>query len=701
MKYFVLLAMVLLTGSTFAQENMSEKELEEMIRRAEKMAEKVQADPRMKKMMEEEEAEERKPKKFPARNPALMASLSAKPMNSAGMSSYLQNLYTAYKTKMPLSAVQAAQKAAQTLGGDADKLGISGLAYWCNGSQHEAVLMMLQAGIKKPEDPLLLNNLGALLNLGGAARHALPVLRTLASRYPENPMVLNNLGQAYAGVGELDTAMKYFARVFRKSPQHPEARNTAGQIEKLRGNKTEAIKHFQESLKGAHNLEAIQGLSEMTNGNYYAKLPPLGSPINMPYFDEFKYQLPKQCTGPADAPYIKQQHEDFVRFVEKMEMAYANLGFSEKEQGDKLLDAQNKKIQNQLMASLKSGVPMTTIPAVGSPVNIAAMRKLMDIGMQLASGKFEEHSRRVEKLDSNYYRLIREYEEKLIKISDEYAEKKSKYDCGEGRGADCAAIARLSKEECQKRVALGNESQERISAARQDWQKEHLRFMRWEYDFSSFYGYLAGLNKNLARAAFFKSCSKYLGDLKKLAYSPYVCAGGRCDDETVDVRSKSEDDKTKEMDCPIDIDVKFIIGKIVFNCEKFEFTAGEGLVFKATKNFTGSKQTTMSLGAGLQFEGSKEWGIFSGDVSASADQSFYIVWDKDDKIIDAGLAVKGEVKLTGEAKIELPGGIGKDQLPQKEIKVEGEFGYTLGVNSGWTFNDGSISKIASAVGLFK
>lgn len=701
MKYFVMLAMVLLTGSTFAQENMSEKELEELMRRAEKMAEKVQADPRLRKMMEEEEAEENKPRKFPSRNAALMTSLPAKPMNNGSMSTYLQNLYTSYKTKMPLSAIQAAQKASQTLGGDADKLGASGLAAWCNGAQHEAVLMMLQAGIKKPEDPLLLNNLGALLNLGGAAKHALPVLRTLASRYPENPMVLNNLGQAYAGVGELDTAMKYFARVFRKSPQHPEARNTAGQIEKQRGNKTEAIKHFQESLKGAHNLEAINGLNELTNGNYYAKLPPLGSPIDMPYFNEFKYQLPKQCSGPADAPYIKQQHEDFVEFIGNTAAAYSNIAHSEKQQGEELLEAKNKKLQNQVMASLKSGVPMTTIPTIGSPINLAAMRKLMDIGMQLATGQLEEHDRRVAKLDSNYHRLIRDYQLKLEKIAEDYAQKKSKYDCGEGRGADCAAIERLNKEECEKRVALGNAAQTAISAAREDWQQEQLRFMRWQFQYSSFYGYLSGFNEHMARAAFYESCSKYLHDLKKLAYSPFVCAGGRCDDKTFDASSKVEEDSTKKMDCPIDIDVKFIIGKIVFNCEKFEFTAGEGLVFTATKNFTGSKQTTMTLGAGLQFEGSKEWGIFSGDASASGTQSFYIVWDKDDKIIDAGLAVKAEVKISGEAKVELPGGIGKDQLPQKEIKIEGEFGYTLGVNSGWTFNDGSLSKIANAVGLFK
>lgn len=695
-----MLALVLLSGSIFAQEDMSEKELQELIRRAEKMAEKAKSDPRMKQAMEEEE-EENKPKKFPDRDNIALAALPSKPMNSGSMSAYLQNLYTAYKTKMPSGAVQAMQRASETFSGNADKLCVAGVAAWYNGAEEAGILMLMQAGIKKPEDPLLLNNLAALLNASGAARHALPVLHTLISRYPENPMLLNNIGQAYAGVGQLDTAMKYFNRVFKKSPQHPEARNTAGQIEKQRGRTSEAIRHFQESLKGAYNLEAIQGLSECTHGNYYARLPSPGSPIDLPYFNEFKYKLPKQCTGPADAPYVKQEHEDFRNFVEGLAAAYSNLAASERREGEVLIEKEGEKIRQKLMLALKTGTALSSPPSIGSPINIAAARKIMDYGMRMASIDYPDHDRRMAKLDSTYRGLIRTYKEKTAKIAEEYAEKRSKYDCGEGRGADCAAIEKLSKEECATLVALGNSAQSAISAARTDWQNEHLRFIRSQFGFSAFYGYLAGFNQHMARGAFYDACNKYLTELKKLAYDPFVCAGQRCDDEFIDANSKEESDNTKEMDCPIDIDVKFIVGKIKLNCEKFEFTAGEGLIFTATKSFTGKKQTTMSLGAGLQFEGSKEWGIFSGEVSASASQSFYIVWDKDDKIIDGGLALKAEGAIKGEAKVELPGGVGKDQLPQKEIKIEGEFGYTLGVSSGWTFNDASLSKIAKSVGVLK
>jgi tetratricopeptide (TPR) repeat protein len=695
-----MLALVLLSGSTFAKNDMSEKELKELMRRAEKMAEKVKSDPRMKQALKEEE-EENKPRRFPVRDNAALAAIPASPMSNGSMSSYLQNLYTAYKTKMPVGAIQALQKASEAFGGNADKLGIAGVSAWYNGAEEAGILMLMQAGIRKPDDPLLLNNLGALLNASGAARHALPVLKTLVSRYPENPMLLNNLAQAYAGVGQLDTAMKYFARVFKKSPQHPEARNTAGQIEKQRGRTTEAIKHFQESLKGAFNLEALQGLDECTNGNYYAKLPELGTPIDLPYFNEFKYKLPRQCSGPADAPYIKQEHEDFRNFVGGLSAAYSNLAASESRIGEELLEKEGEKMRQKVMQSLRSGTPFSSPPTFGSPINLAAARRIMETGMRHATVDFPEHDRRMAKLDSIYRGLIREYQEKSRKLAEDYAGRKSKYDCGEGRGADCAAIEKLSKEECQKQVELGNTAQGAISAAKVDWQNEHLRFIRQLFESSAFYGYLAGFNKHLARGAFYQACSKYLSELKMMAYDPFVCAGKRCDDQFIEAHSKEESDDTKEMDCPIDIDVKFIVGKIKLNCEKFEFTAGEGLIFTATKSFTGKKQTTMSLGAGLQFEGSKEWGIFSGEVSASASQSFYIVWDKDDKIIDGGLALKAEGSIKGEAKVELPGGIGKDQLPEKEIKIEGEFGYTLGVSSGWTFNDGSLSKIAKSIGVFK
>ncbi|HYH13597.1 MAG TPA: tetratricopeptide repeat protein, partial [Flavisolibacter sp.] len=230
MRTLFFLPLLFLVSNVLAQNQLSEKEVEKMAADAEKMMK----DPRYKKAMAEagvEDDDEEAPERFPAPNKALMATVPAQPMNKGTMSAYLSNLYTAYKTKMPIGAVQAAQQASTVLDNDANKIGLTAVSNWYNGAPKEAILMAITASMKNPDNKMLLNNLGALLNMGGAPYHALPILKTLVSEFPTNPMFLNNLGQAYTGAGELDTAMYYFKRCIQESPNHPEANNTAGQIE--------------------------------------------------------------------------------------------------------------------------------------------------------------------------------------------------------------------------------------------------------------------------------------------------------------------------------------------------------------------------------------------------------------------------------------------------------------------------------------
>ena len=72
-------------------------------RDAELLLEKMKKDPRYKSAMEEEAASAIQ--KFPAPNTRLMGALPQTPAGEGPMSAYLQSLYTAYKTKLPVSAV--------------------------------------------------------------------------------------------------------------------------------------------------------------------------------------------------------------------------------------------------------------------------------------------------------------------------------------------------------------------------------------------------------------------------------------------------------------------------------------------------------------------------------------------------------------------------------------------------------------------
>lgn len=666
----------------------------------EALARQIMTDPAFSKAMENKDDEERKG--FPSPNKIALSVLPATPSNDGQMSDYLKILYSAYKTKLPVEAVAAVQSAMKELGQDGGKWSITAMSSWYNGSRAEATLLAVQAGIQKPGDPLILNNLGAILHMAGASYHALPVLRSLYNRFPENPMVLNNIGQAYAGVGQLDTAMKFFGRCIKKSPHHPEANNTAGQIEKSRGNNAKAREYFENALKGSHHTKALEGLEEIAGDDAENFVPPINMSIDFPYFNEYKYQLPRQCSGPGDAPYIKQEHEDFVKFIEKMAYQYSELGFAERRLGDQLLDKSMEKAQQDLMFALKNRSVPGQLVMPGSQLNLATMRKMRFLPKQMQIESIA-HLEKMKNLEAAYKQLIDVYEKARQAIVEDFEQRSAQYDCSEGRAADCAAIFKLNEERCQKVIALGNSSQGAISAARMDIQKERTRYLRWVFNIEAYYGYMGGLNKHLANAAFLNAASEYLSKLKALAYDPMVIAGGNCDNKITNTTPKDEFDETKQMECPIDIDIPFVVGRLALNCEKFSFTGGEGVIFKMEKDFS-SGQSTMSISAGLQFEGSKEWGIFSGEVSAGTTQSFYITWDSDNNISDAGIAFNAEAGIKAGNNLETLGDVGKDYLQefQKEIGHKAEIGYTMGINSGWTFNDGYLSAAVNSMGnIFK
>ena len=178
-KRLIAIAGMLLAFSPVSLAQGSSKNMEAEL---EKQFKKMKADPRYSKAFDDDGDA---PKRFPdARKFGVPLAV---PANESQTATLLKNLYTAYKTKMPLAAIAAAENIAKTLNNDAEKLGVAAVSGWYNGAQGPAVLLALQASIQKPSDPLILNNLSAMLNMGGASYHALPLLQSLVKNYPENP----------------------------------------------------------------------------------------------------------------------------------------------------------------------------------------------------------------------------------------------------------------------------------------------------------------------------------------------------------------------------------------------------------------------------------------------------------------------------------------------------------------------------------
>lgn len=186
------------------------------------------------------------------------------------------------------------------------------------------------------------------------------------------------------------------------------------------------------------------------------------------------------------------------------------------------------------------------------------------------------------------------------------------------------------------------------------------------------------------RIQFFVFIRDYLVTLNKVCETKII---EPC--EFIPVSTTKESNAINEMECPLEIEIPFIIGKFELNCEKIAFSAGEGAVFSYEKIFK-TKQSTLSVGIGVKLEiGKVSIGPLEAKLSAGASESLFITFDGDNKVADYGLKFGAKVSAGAEVKGE------KEIAPKKSIEVKREIakeeagvGYTFGINSGWNFNEG-------------
>ena len=150
----------------------------------------------------------------------------------------------------------------------------------------------------------------------------------------------------------------------------------------------------------------------------------------------------------------------------------------------------------------------------------------------------------------------------------------------------------------------------------------------------------------------------------------------------------------EEPKCPIDFELKLIVGKIGLNCQKFSFSGGEVIRFKYEKNFK-SKQSTMELGIGFGLDIGAGFGGFNASASMSATESVFITWDGNNNISDVGLSMAAKVAAGAEVGASKNvGEIVKEIGATKQIGgVEAGIEATVGVDSGWSFDEGPLKSV--------
>ena len=351
-------------------------------------------------------------------------------------------------------------------------------------------------------------------------------------------MVLNNLGQAYAGLGETDTAMVYLGRCTKIEPENPEANNTAGQIEATKGNTEKAISYFEQSIKGAYNKPAELKLRKIKENS---NIVPLVRPrVKIPeYFNLFKYKLPAQCTSTNNAAVAEAEYKAFRAMMVAQIQKYSG----------KIAELQMKYYQNSLN-SIKF--------------------KKNDFGAQpfqefcgIMSGSVEKE------FQDGWNQYDKKYLADYKNLENEY---KAKFEALQKESADCKAYNDLANQYLPKYAMLT-----------EDFQEKNHDFFKRLFDEVIYWGYLhlhPYGDDYFRKECFYPTVVAYLGMLGQVATTKII---EPCD--FTPTTATSDSNEIKEMECPLNIQIPFAVGKIQLNCDKFSVSGGEGAVFSYERNF--------------------------------------------------------------------------------------------------------------------
>ena len=538
---------------------------------------------------------------LPRRNSKLLASLPQKAMTPVELESYLENIDKKYTSILVAQGTKLPD--VSSLSGT--DIGYASTLYLLDGSGYQAAWCAIKAVEKAPDDIVVLNNAGGILNACGFQPVAIPVLQTALDKSPGNSTIENNIGQSYMGLGDVSKAAGYLQQALSSSPYHPHANFSMACIEYSKGNKSGALNYVQKSLRGSFTDPAMHLLF---------KLKPDARLLNIlkghykptDYFNEDKYHLLPQCENVNDVVRMKAEYKGYREMLERVKNQFEDIENSENELGMKSMMEKTKNYKN-------SGVRTAPFSELGAMM-------VLEINLRLGDER--------EKL----YRAQTNYNEKIKELGKEYH--------------DGISHARS----CGEQLSLGNKYMEAAAVATREYQKIWLPVFKEYFTDFAYWGRVQSADKHLQRAAYAGAVRGYLGELLRLAETHFA---ELCDPET-DLKKEQQDYVFKEPDCGIDIGMNLGIGSFRIDCEKMEYHFGGLLVADVVHTYK-AHSTTIAIGAGLdlKFGGEKlKAGPIQGGFGATGKMQYFLTFDGT-RPSDQGFIWEGAIEYEQNFNTEL------------------------------------------------
>jgi tetratricopeptide (TPR) repeat protein len=578
--------------------------------------------------------------KIPKRDAAGLAGLPQKPLSTEALKNYLVTIDKRLTPKM-----RAAFGTTIVNTDNFSPVAISNAAIMASqsGQLDQAILLSIKAAERDPEDPLVLNTAGSLLQQGGLEIAAITVLESALVEDPGNSTVENNLGQSYLNLGDRENGRKYLQQCTASSPNHPMANSSLAMIDIEQGNKSAALNHVENSLRGAFSDKAYRLLYKLKQDpvlmDYFKER------YTQPeYFDENKYPLPPQCEKLDDIPVSQGEYRAYKDMLDQVR---AKFDKEQKEESKLGIDEMEQQVKNPRPGARRS--------------------QFEPPFMELATAMLFDRSRRYEKDDiPEFVKAQNEYKTHSGVLFHEYSEReKHSQSCGESMG-------------------LANEYMGKLAVEVRAMQKVHMRIYKNMFLDMAYWGFFATPNEHLRRAAFCQLVSGFLDELKILAFTTWLFVEPHC--EVSDEQKETAEPIEIEAECPVykQWEIPFGVGKFNIDCEKSEFQFGELIVLNISHNFN-TGETMVALGPGvappiigpghhamIKVPEFKKGPFQFGAEAGIKGQVFFV--------LDHGAVVDGGVRFLAELDI-----LGDPR--------EYTAGWTLGVNSGFRMEPGIVKDI--------
>ncbi len=561
---------------------------------------------------------------IPAKKTALLNALPKRTLTEQELIAFLVAFYNELKQKLPPDLVRAVLEIIAQFKSNYDKIALTGVAAWYNHAPSESVLLLTYAASKSPDDNTL-NNCGAILNLYGRPEKALPVLKYVLPHEPNNCTLLNNIGQAFAALGEKDSAMFYFALVLKFCSKHPEANATAAYIAYSNGNTALAANYMEQSLAGAYSEEHMDFYK-----NIRANAKPLIDPeinlTNKNYFIPNGFTPAPNCKNWDDCEIVTAKQEATKKIYEALREKYSNIVIENS--FPNIMKTHQDSLDFESGKNWKPGPFAKKAQYLKEVISAAYTEARQKAGFELI-----ERTNRITKNVAQEQKALDEGFEPQFKAC-------------EGVGGNC--LEKVIYKYCLGKKALDNKYFLELTDASQSfesvWYSKDVKY----YNNLVFLTSFTAPNKHVLNA----ECATYtnflLDEIRVYTLSECNPAGKpNCIEPPPAVPEVLSLPEFGVEDCPVNIRIPFIVGHVSLNCERFEFEAGEGVVFKYERNFK-EHESSFAIGTGIEAE------IPGIDGSATATVGFK--FDSNNETTDVFGAAKADVNVLGWGTSVISGG---------------------------------------------